>query len=122
MRAFSMLGSSFGIRLAFGPFLAGLLIAHFGWRAVFLSSMVIALLSLSIGVSRLRESKNPDAAGIDWPGTVLFTAMLALLTWALMAIPAQGADSALVLSLLAATVVPLVLFVGVEKRVKHPDA
>jgi MFS family permease len=120
MRAFSMLGSSFGIGLAFGPFLAGLLIAHFGWRAVFLSSMVIALLSLSIGVSRLRESKNPDAAGIDWPGTVLFTAMLALLTWALMAIPAQGADSALVLSLLAATVVLLVLFVGVEKRVKHP--
>ena len=120
MRAFSMLGTSFGVGLAFGPFLAGLLIAHFGWRAVFLSSMVIALLSLSIGVRRLRESKNPDAAGIDWPGTVLFTAMLAVLTWALMAIPAEGLGSALVLGLLVTTVVLLLLFVMIEKRVKHP--
>lgn len=120
MRAFSMLGTSFGVGLAFGPFLAGLLIAHFGWRAVFLSSMIIALLSLAVGVTRINESKNPNAAGIDWPGTALFTAMLASLTWGLMEIPALGAASIEVLGLLAATVVLLVLFVLVERRVRHP--
>ncbi len=120
MRAFSMLGTSFGIGLAFGPFIAGLLIAHFGWRAVFLSSMIIALLSLSVGVTRLNESKNPNAAGIDWPGTVLFTTMLALLTWGLMEIPSHGVSSAEVLGLLSATAVLLVLFVVVEQRVNHP--
>ncbi|WP_369789713.1 MFS transporter [Rouxiella sp. WC2420] len=120
MRAFSMLGTSFGVGLAFGPFLAGLLIAHFGWRAVFLSSMVIALLSLSVAVTRLNESKNPNAAGIDWPGTVLFTAMLALLTWGLMEIPSKGTTSVEVLGLLGATVVLLILFVAVERKVRHP--
>lgn len=120
LRAFSLLGTSFGVGLAFGPFLAGLLIAHFGWRAVFLSSMVIALLSLSIGATRLRESTNPQAAGIDWPGTLSFTAMLASLTWALMAIPAEGAASMQVLGLLVLTVALLALFIAVEKRVRHP--
>lgn len=120
LRAFSLLGSSFGVGLAFGPFLAGLLIAHFGWRAVFLSSMVIALLSLSIGVTRVRESKNPQAAGIDWPGTLLFTAMLASLTWGLMEIPVYGAASVQVLGLILVTLVLLALFVWVEKRVRHP--
>lgn len=120
MRAFSMLGTSFGVGLAFGPFLAGLLIAHFGWRSVFLSSMVIALLSLSVGVTRLKESTNPNAAGIDWPGTVLFTAMLAALTWGLMEIPSQGATSIQVLGLMIATAVLLVLFVSVERRVSNP--
>ncbi|CAM3615122.1 MFS transporter [Rouxiella silvae] len=119
-RAFSLLGSSFGIGLAFGPFLAGLLIAHFGWRSVFLSSMVIALLSLSIGVTRLNESKNPNAAGIDWPGTLLFTAMLALLTWGLMDIPVKGVASFEVITLLLATLVLLVLFIVVERKVSHP--
>lgn len=119
-RAFSLLGTSFGVGLAFGPFLAGLLIAHFGWRSVFLSSMVIALLSLSIGMTRLHESKNPDAAGIDWPGTLIFTAMLGLLTWGLMEIPVKGAASATVVGLLFAALILLLLFIMVERRVSHP--
>lgn len=82
--------------------------------------MVIALLSLSIGATRLRESTNPQAAGIDWPGTLSFTAMLASLTWALMAIPAEGAASMQVIGLLVLTVALLALFIAVEKRVRHP--
>ncbi|CAM3828308.1 MFS transporter [Rahnella bruchi] len=119
-RAFSLMGSSFGIGLAFGPFLAGVLIANFGWRAVFFSATVIAVLSLVTGATRMRETRNPQATGIDWPGTVTFTAMLALLTWALMEIPPSGLHSPLVLSLLAAAALLLVIFVIVERRVKNP--
>ncbi len=119
-RAFSLMGSSFGVGLAFGPFLAGLLIAHFGWRSVFFSSTVIALLALLTGASKMRETRNPQASGIDWPGTVTFTAMLALLTWALMAIPQYGVQSTQVVALLAGAALLLVLFVGVELRVKQP--
>ncbi|GBU13822.1 MFS transporter [Enterobacterales bacterium] len=112
-RAFSLLGTSFGVGLAFGPFLAGLLIAHFGWRSVFLSSTVIALLSLLTGAWRMQESRNPDAAGIDWPGTLSFTAMLALLTWALMDIPQYGLQSTQVLVMLGGAALLLVLFIGI---------
>lgn len=119
-RAFSLMGSSFGIGLAFGPFLAGVLIAHFGWRAVFFSATVIAALALVSGASKMRETRNPQATGIDWPGTVSFTAMLALLTWALMEIPQSGLQSVRVLSLLAGAALLLAVFVMVERRVNNP--
>ena len=119
-RAFSLLGTSFGVGLAFGPFLAGLLIAHFGWRSVFISATVIALLALLTGASRMRESRNPDATGIDWPGTLTFTLMLALLTWALMAIPQYGLQSLPVLGLLVGAALLLALFIVVELRVRNP--
>lgn len=119
-RAFSLLGTSFGVGLAFGPFVAGLLIAHFGWRSVFLTSTVIALLSLLTGAWRMQESRNPDAAGIDWPGTLSFTAMLALLTWALMDIPQYGLQSPQVMAMLGGAALLLALFIVVELHVKHP--
>ncbi|MFU2314593.1 MFS transporter [Rahnella sp. PCH160] len=119
-RAFSLMGSSFGVGLAFGPFLAGLLIAHFGWRSVFFSIAIVALISLLNGTSKMRETRNPQAAGIDWPGTVSFTAMLALLTWALMDIPQSGLSSPQVLAMLAGAAVLLGIFVAVERRVKNP--
>jgi MFS family permease len=119
-RAFSLMGSSFGVGLAFGPFLAGVLIANFGWRSVFFSATVIAVLSLVTGAARMRETRNPQATGIDWPGTLTFTAMLALLTWALMEIPQSGLQSPQVLSLLVAAAVLLAIFVLAERRVKNP--
>jgi MFS family permease len=39
--AFSLLGKAFGVRLAFGPVLAGFLIGRYGWRSVYLSGSVI---------------------------------------------------------------------------------
>lgn len=119
-RAFSLMGSSFGVGLAFGPFLAGVLIANFGWRSVFFSATVIAVLSLITGAGKMRETRNPHATGIDWPGTLSFTAMLALLTWALMEIPQSGLHSTRVLSLLGGAALLLALFVVVELRVKNP--
>ena len=119
-RAFSLMGSSFGVGLAFGPFLAGVLIANFGWRSVFFSATVIAVLSLITGAGKMRETRNPQASGIDWPGTLSFTAMLALLTWALMEIPQSGLHSTRVLSLLGGAALLLALFVVVELRVKNP--
>ena len=120
IRAFSLMGSSFGVGLAFGPFLAGVLIANFGWRSVFFSATVIAVLSLITGAGKMRETRNPQASGIDWPGTLSFTAMLALLTWALMEIPQSGLHSTRVLSLLGGAALLLAVFVVVELRVKNP--
>lgn len=68
----------------------------------------------------MHETRNPQAAGIDWPGTVSFTAMLALLTWALMEIPQSGLNSPQVLAMLAGAAVLLGIFVVVELRVKNP--
>lgn len=120
MRAFSLLGTSFGVGLAFGPVLAGVLIDHYGWRAVFLSSAVVGALALLFGIPRLQESRDPDAAGLDWPGTLTFTGALALFTWGVLLAPTSGWTNGRVLALLAGAVACLALFVLVECRAHRP--
>jgi len=119
-RAFSMLGTSFGIGLAFGPLLAGTLISSFGWRAVFLSTAIIGIVALIFGAPRMRETRDPNAQGVDWPGTITFTATLVLFTYGVIAAPESGWGNPLVITLLAASVLMLLLFVVVETRVKRP--
>lgn len=46
-RAFSMLGTSFGVGLAFGPLWSGYLVEHIGWRAVFVTPTLLSFVALS---------------------------------------------------------------------------
>lgn len=119
-RAFSMIGTTFGVGLAFGPILSGFLIESFGWRSIFLSGTLVGSLSLLIAIPRMTESKNPDAAGFDWFGAATFTAMLSLLTFALIEGPANGWTSAYVLTLLFGAAAALIGFVALENRVRQP--
>ncbi|TCL71461.1 MFS transporter [Rhizobium sp. BK251] len=119
-RAFSMIGTTFGLGLAFGPILSGFLIESLGWRSIFLSGTLIGALSLLIAIPRMRESKNPDAAGFDWYGAATFTAMLSLLTFALIEGPANDWTSLYVLALLVGAAASLAAFVLLENRVRQP--
>jgi MFS family permease len=119
-RAFSLLGTSFGVGLAFGPWLAGMLIEHFGWRSIFVAIAVIGLVAFVFGVPRMRETRDPGATGLDYPGTVTFTATLALLTFGIIQAPESGWGSAPVVTLLVLSAAFLIAFIVVENRVKRP--
>lgn len=119
-RAFSMLGTSFGLGLAFGPLMAGVLITHFGWRAIFVTIAAIGALAFVFGVPRMRETRDPAATGLDWPGTLSFTGTLGLFTVAVIQAPQAGWSSVLVIGLLVASAVMLAVFVTVELRVARP--
>jgi MFS family permease len=119
-RAFSMLGTSFGIGLAFGPLMAGVLIEHFGWRSIFQVIAAIGVVAFIFGVPRMRETRDPGATGLDYPGTVTFTATLALFTFGVIQAPESGWGSPLVVTLLAASAFFLAAFILVETRVKRP--
>ena len=119
-RAFSLLGTTFGVGLAFGPLLAGALIETLGWRAVFMSSAVVGTLALVLGTPRLRESRDPDATGLDWPGTITFTATLSLFTFGVIQAPASGWTSPTVIALLAGAAVLLAAFIVIETRIARP--
>jgi len=119
-RAFSLLGTTFGVGLAFGPVLAGFLIERLGWRSVFLSVTVLAALALLCGWRCMRESRDPDAQGLDWLGALGFTAALTLFTYALLQAPEHGWSDLTVAGPLAAAAVLLAAFVLIETRVKRP--
>jgi MFS family permease len=119
-RAFSMLGTSFGIGLAFGPLMAGALIEAFGWRSIFVVIALIGFVAFVFGVPRMRETRDPGATGLDYPGTITFTATLALFTFGVIQAPAHGWGGPLVVTLLVLSAVMLVAFVAIETRVKRP--
>jgi len=119
-RAFSALGTSFGVGLAFGPLLAGALIGRFGWRSVFLVIALIGIVALVGGAPRMRESRDPEASGVDWPGAATFTTALACFTFAVVQAPRFGWGSASTIGLLVASVLLAGTFVWVEGHVRRP--
>lgn len=119
-RAFSLLGTTFGVGLAFGPVITGLLIESVGWRAIFLTSAVVGTVALLLGPPRMRETRDPGAGRLDWPGAVSFTATLATFTMAMIASPSIGWRTPAMLALGAAFVVFLVVFILVELRAARP--
>lgn len=120
IRAFSMLGTTFGIGLAFGPVFAGLLINSFGWRSIFLFSAAIGIAALVLGASRLCETADPQSTRHDWLGVVTFTGALSLFTFAIIEGPTSGWSSPLILGALAGTLVFASAFVVAENTVERP--
>jgi MFS family permease len=119
-KAFSMLGTTFGVGLAFGPVLMGMLIDSYGWRSIFLTSAVVGLLAIALGVPRMRETRDPNAARLDWPGVASFTATLSLITFAVIEGPTFGWTSPFILILFGGAAIMLAVFVTVESHARRP--
>ena len=119
-RVFSLIGTTFGAGAAFGPFLAGLLIDTLGWQWVFYLPALVALWASALIAPFARETRDPDAVGLDWPGAISFTAGLAVLTYGIILAPDRGWSHASVLACLASAAVLLVAFVIIERRQAKP--
>ena len=119
-RAFSLLGTTFGLGLAFGPVLAGFLIERLGWRAVFAAGAVTGLSALACGVPRMRESRDPDARAIDWAGIATFTGALTCFTFGMILSAERGWTAPIVVVLLAATALLAAAFRAVEAGAARP--
>lgn len=119
-RVFSLIGTTFGAGAAFGPFLAGLLIDTLGWQWVFYLPALVALLASVLIAPFARETRDPDAAGLDWPGAISFTTGLAVLTYGIILAPERGWSHASVLACLASAAVLLAAFIIIERRQAKP--
>ncbi|MCQ9390554.1 MFS transporter [Pseudomonas viridiflava] len=119
-RVFSLLGTTFGIGLAFGPLAAGYLVDAIGWRWVFFATGLIGVLGFVLVFISATESKDPTATGLDWPGAIFFTAALTLFTYGVLLAPEKGWQHAGVVTSIAFSIVLFVVFVMIEKRVARP--
>ncbi|TXS47806.1 MFS transporter [Streptomyces sp. OR43] len=83
--------SAIGVAAGAGPLLGGLLVAHLGWRAVFLvnvpAALAIAALTLAV-----RVPAAPRAGGgrTDLVAAALFAVLLAVLVHSLAGVPEHG--------------------------------
>lgn len=119
-KAFGLLGAAFGLGLAFGPVIAGILIESLGWRSIFFLGALFGAAALCVGAPHMRESRDPGARRLDLWGLVSFTAFLLLLTFGIMQIPQSGWQSAPVLGLLTAAAIILAVFIRIETTHERP--
>jgi len=118
--AMAVYGATIGVAVATGPLVGGALTDSLGWESVFYLNVPIGIAAIAITLARVRESRDPRAAGVDWPGTTTFSAALFMLVLGLVRGNQDGWGSTHIVALLAGAVVLLAAFVVIELRSKDP--
>jgi EmrB/QacA subfamily drug resistance transporter len=119
--AMGLLGTTSAIGTALGPSLGGILIAGFGWRAIFLISLPLGAMTLFLAYRYLpadRPARDADGAGFDYTGTLLLA--LTLAAYALATTMGRGTFGFANVVLLLAAFIGAGLFVFAEKRAAAP--
>jgi len=103
------------------PLLGGWLLDHASWRVIFLINPVLALPTLWIIVTRVPESRDPEAGrSLDWAGALLAFAGLGALVYGLIASSERGWRDGAVLGSVAGGVLLLAAFLLTEQRSRAP--
>jgi EmrB/QacA subfamily drug resistance transporter len=118
--AFGVWGATIGGAVAVGPLVGGVLTEGLGWEWIFFVNVPIGIAAVFLTLTRLRETRDPYAAGIDWAGALTFSLSLFLLVFGLIRANAEGWGSPLIVGCLAGSFVLMALFLAVEARQPRP--
>jgi EmrB/QacA subfamily drug resistance transporter len=119
-RAMGVWGAVFGISLALGPVLGGLLVTTVSWRAIFWINVPIGIAAIVLTQLFVPESKAATARRFDPWGQLLIILTLATLTYGVIEGPSYGWGSPLIAGMFAVAAVAAVALVLVESRRKQP--
>ncbi|MFD1983012.1 MFS transporter [Mesorhizobium newzealandense] len=119
--AMGLLGAMSAIGTTLGPSLGGFLIAGFGWRAIFLVSAPLGVLTFALAWRALPASSKAtqtDRGKFDAVGTALLA--LTLAAYALAMTLGRGNFGTLNIGLLIAAGIGAVLFAAAQATVENP--
>ena len=119
--AMGLLGTMSAIGTALGPSLGGVLIAGFGWQAIFLLNLPLGILGLALAYRFLpsdRLAPQPRGVRFDYVGTLLLA--LTLAAYSLAMTVGRGSFGALNLALLLLAALGVGGFVLTQARVAAP--
>ncbi len=117
-RAFGFIGIGWNMGAMLGIVLGGFITTFIGWRYIFYINIPIGIIATALGLKYIRDDKKTDAK-MDLFGMLFLTASLLLASYGAINITGRGVTptnaSLIVLGLALA-----VIFLLVEKKVKHP--
>jgi EmrB/QacA subfamily drug resistance transporter len=113
-------GATTGAAVAIGPLVGGLIIEIASWEWIFLVNLPVGVIAVALTLLRVRESSDPDAGPIDWPGLLLFSGLLGALIFGLQRGNEEGRGSPLIVATLVGAALALALFILVERRQPRP--
>src|SRR3984957_7110537 len=119
-RAMGIWGAVFGISLALGPVVGGLLVTSLTWRAIFWINIPIGIAAILLTQLFVPESKTGTARRFDPWGQALVVVLLASLTYGVIEGPSRGWGSPLIVTMFAVSAAAAVCLVLVESRRHRP--
>jgi len=118
--AFGVFGAVTGAAVAVGPVLGGIITSGIGWKWIFFVNVPIGIVAVFIAFTKVADSRDPNATGVDWAGLVTFSGALFLLVYALVQGNEKGWGSTEIVTLLIVAFALLVAFVVVEQMQSRP--
>lgn len=118
--AFGIWGAVNGLAAACGPVLGGLLTEAWGWRAIFLVNLPVAVVAVVPTLAVVSESASGVAGRVDVAGAASFTLASGALVGGLVSAGERGWTATPTLLALALAAVALAVFVVVEHRSAAP--
>lgn len=118
--AFGIWGAVNGLAAASGPLLGGLLTEAWGWRAIFLVNLPVAVLAVALTLAVVTESATAGPVRVDVLGAASFTVAAAALVWGLVSAGERGWGATATVVALVLAAAALVLFLVVEHRSAAP--
>jgi EmrB/QacA subfamily drug resistance transporter len=119
-RAIGIWGAVFGVSMAVGPLLGGVLTEHLGWRSIFWVNVPIAVAAVVLTAKFVPESRAPRPRRIDPVGQALVVVTLASLVSTVIDGRRLGWTSPFILGGLVVAALSIALFVVYERRREEP--
>jgi EmrB/QacA subfamily drug resistance transporter len=119
-RAIGVWSAVFGLSMALGPVIGGVLVTDVGWRGIFWVNVPIGIAALVLTRLYVPESKAPRARRFDPVGQSLVIVVLAATTYAIIEGPHHGWGSPLIIGLFTLAVAAAGTLVGYENRRDEP--
>ncbi len=118
-RALGAIGTVVALGSVTGPALGGLLVGIFGWQSIFLINIPIGIIAFTMGRMLLPKGIHKDET-FDFTGSFLFALSIISILLVLSHGGKWGWQSIQVSSGISISIISLILFITVEKKVKHP--
>ena len=119
-RAIGVYAAMFGLSIALGPVLGGMLVDAVGWRAVFLVNVPVGALAVVATHRFVPESRAERPRRFDPVGQILVIVGLASLTYGIIEGPDHGWASVDIVAALAVAALALAALIPYELRRREP--
>ena len=119
-KAFAVWGIVFGIGLGFGPIIGGAIVSLANWQWVFLVHVPLTIVALLLVTYSVRESRDPDAKKLDFPGIITLSVAVFGLTYYIMQGGEFGFTSLHGLLIILVSALSFVVFLIAERRSENP--
>jgi len=119
-RAIGVWDGVFGLSMALGPVLGGVLVGTVGWRGIFWANIPVGLAAMALTALFVPDSKAPRPRRADPVGQFLVIVVFGSLAYAIIEGPTDGWLSGRIFGFFALSVAALAILLAYEPRRPEP--